>query len=144
MSKFFLQPISVPYTVGGGTSGTQPTFSGNPLFSGYYVKTGELVYFDVQVDFDNITGFGTGQYYVTLPFPAKYATMFRSGCLHHFENGDEIQYHISGHVNADSDELYLFTTDISGQRLYDFPFEQGVPATLTSADNFHVSGSYIC
>ena len=133
--------IEQEYTVEGGTAGTQPTFTGDPLFSGHFVVLGHTVFFDVRVDFDNITSFGTGQYYVTLPFASKYGTMFRSGCLHDNDTGRE--YHISGHVDAGDDELQLFTTDIAGQRLYDFAFEQDEPITLTTADSFHISGTYI-
>ena len=133
--------IEQTYTVGGGTAGTQPTFTGDPLFSGHYVILGHTIYFDVQVDFDNITSFGTGQYYVTLPFAAKYAKMFREGCLH--DNAPGREYHISGHVDAGSDELWLFTTDVLGNRIYDFPFTFEEPITLTTADNFHISGTYI-
>jgi hypothetical protein len=67
--------------------------------------------------------------------------MFRSGCLHDISTGRE--YHISGHVDAGSDELQLFTTDQSGNRLFDFAFAQGEPITLNVADNFHISGTYI-
>ena len=134
-------PTTQTYTVGGGTDGTQPTFTGAPLFLGHYIRVGDLVQFDVQVDFDNITSFGTGQYYVTLPFPCVEAVMIRGGCLHDANTG--VQYHISGHANKGSVNLTLFTTDISGQRLNDFPFEQGEPVTLTTADNFHIQGSYI-
>jgi hypothetical protein len=133
--------IEQEYTVEGGTAGTQPTFTGDPLFSGHYVILGNTVYFDVQVDFDNITSFGTGQYYVTLPFPSKYGVMFRGGCLHDDDAG--FQYDISGHVSPGSDEVQLFTTDLSGQHMRDYPFEQGEPITLTTADNFHISGTYI-
>jgi hypothetical protein len=133
--------IEQEYTVAGGTSGTQPTFDGDPLFSGHYVILGSTVYFDVQVDFDNITSFGTGQYYVSLPFASKYGAMFRGGCLH--DASETREYHISGHVDAGSNELQLFTTDLSGQRLYDFAFSQGEPVTLTTADNFHIAGTYI-
>lgn len=131
----------IPYTVQGGTSGTQPTFDGDPMFYGSYVHVGNLISFDTQVDFDNILDFGTGQYYVTLPFPAKFFTQMRGGCLHDDSTG--FQYQISGHVNADSDELQLFTTDISGQALRDYPFEQGEPVTLDTADNFHIAGTYV-
>jgi hypothetical protein len=58
----------VPFTVGGGTSGNQPTFSGSPLFSGSYILLDRLVHFRINVEMTNITNFGTGQYYVTLPF----------------------------------------------------------------------------
>ena len=131
------------YTVGGGTDGTQPTFDGDPLFSARYVRIGNLVHFEAQVDMDNITNFGTGQYYLTLPFPAAYAYMFREGCLHDDSTGRE--YHIGGHVDEGSSQIFLFTTDGAafGTRIFDAPFEQGEPVTLTTADNFHIAGSYI-
>ena len=134
-------PSTETYTVTGGTAGTQPTFSGDPLFTGHYVRAGDLVYFDVQVDFDNITSFGTGQYFVSMPFACLEAVMIRNGCLHDDDTGT--QYHISGHANKGTSTLQLFTTDVSGQRLNDFPFEQGEPVTLATSDNFHISGSFI-
>lgn len=146
MARFFdAQPFEVSYQVEGGTSGTQPTFDvgTEPLFNATYIKiSNKLVHFEIQVDMDNISGFGTGQYYMTLPFNAKYGYKFRDGCLH---DADPVRtYHISGHVNAGSNQLTLFTTDLSGQNLYDFPFSQGEPITLTRADNFHIAGTYIC
>ena len=129
------------FTVNGGTTGAQPTFNGTPLFSGSYIKNGPLIHFQVQVDMDNIASFGTGQYYVDLPFPAKYGYMFRNGCLHDISTNTE--YHISGHVYAGQSQMLLFTTDVQGSRLNDFKFSQGEPVTLSSADNFHISGTYI-
>lgn len=134
-------PTTETYAVNGGTAGTQPTFTGDPLFTGQYVRNGDLVHFEVQVDFDNITSFGTGQYFVTLPFPTAQPIMFRDGCLHDVNTGRE--YHISGHVAAGSSDVWLFTTDRQGNRIYDFPFEQGEPITLTTVDNFHIAGDYI-
>jgi hypothetical protein len=130
-----------PYVVQGGTSGTQPTFTGAPLFTASYIKYGTLVHFQIQVDMDNITNFGTGQYYLILPFESKYGYMFRCGCLHDFNTGRE--YHISGHVYPDSDVMELFTSDTQGNNLYDFPFTSTEPVTLNAADNFHIAGSYI-
>lgn len=134
-------PPTMTYTVGGGTAGTQPTFSGDPLFTGQYVRVGDFVHFQVQVDFDNITSFGTGQYYVTLPFACLEPVMVRGGCLHDANTG--IEYHISGHANKGTSTLELFTTDRQGNRIYDFPFEQGEPITLATSDNFHIAGTYI-
>jgi hypothetical protein len=134
--------IETEYAVQGGTAGTQPTFNGNPLFTAtYIIMSSNLVHFQIQVDMDNITSFGTGQYYMTLPFVSKYGYKFRDGCLHDANDGKT--YHISGHVYAGSDVITLYTTDISGQNLYDFPFAQGEPITLATADNFHVAGTYI-
>jgi len=126
------------FTVNGGTLGTQPTFDGAPLFSGSYVKNGPLVHFQIQVDMDNITNFGTGQYYVDLPFPAKYGYQVREGCLHDIST--DRQYAIGGHVFAGQSRLNLFFTDTNGQ---DQEFDHNSPITLAVADNFHVSGTYI-
>jgi hypothetical protein len=130
------------YTVQGGTSGTQPTFSGEPLFTGSYVLiSSELVHFQIQVDFDNITSFGTGQYYVSLPFPAKYGYKFREGCLHDISTGKD--YEIGGHVNAGSSTLELTSTDTQSGAVFDIDFTATAPVILTTADNFHIAGTYI-
>lgn len=131
--------VNTTYQPEGGTDGTQPTFSG-PAITGSFNRFGNMVHFTIRVDFNNVLTFGTGQYYLTLPYPAKVAYQFRDGCLHDISDG--IEYHISGHVNADDDVLNLFTTDRQGNRIYDFPFEQGEPITLTTADNFHIAGTY--
>ena len=131
----------VEYSVSGGTTGTQPVFDGDPLFTASYVKIGKLVNFQIQVDMDNITSFGTGQYYLTLPYKSKHSHMLRCGCLHDQSTGRE--YHISGHVNADSDQILLYTSDTQGNNLYDFPFTSTEPITLSELDNLHLSASYI-
>jgi hypothetical protein len=131
-------PANTAFTVNGGSLGTMPTFNGAPLFSGTYVKTGPLVHFQIQVDMDNITSFGTGQYYVDLPFDAKYAYQVREGCLH--DTSSDRQYAISGHVAAGQSRLNLFFTDSGGQ---DQEFDYNSPVLLTTADNFHIAGTYI-
>jgi hypothetical protein len=130
--------VDTEFQVAGGTLGTQPTFDGDPLFTGSYVKTGPMVHFRIDVDFDNITNFGTGQYYVDLPIPSKYNYKLRAGCLH--DIGGEDQFAISGHVEAGEQRLYLFWTNNNGQ---DEPFTSTAPVTLQTNDNFHVSGDYI-
>ena len=130
--------VDTEFEVAGGTLGTQPTFNGNPLFTGSYVKTGPMVHFRIDVDMDNITSFGTGQYYLDLPFPAKYNYLFRNACLHDISRPR--QYGLSGHVEAGESRMMLFYTSTSGE---DLPFAQQAPALLTVNDNFHISGDYI-
>jgi hypothetical protein len=131
-------PSEASFTVNGGTLGTQPTFDGAPLFSGTYVKTGQLVHFQIQVDMNNILTFGTGQYFIDLPFPAKYGYQFTSGCLHDISSGK--QYAIGGHVYAGQLQMALTFTNSAGQ---DDPFDYNSPVVLSTADNFHISGTYI-
>jgi hypothetical protein len=129
------------FSVNGGTTGTQPTFDGAPLFSGSYVKHGPLVHFRIDVDFDNITNFGTGQYYLDIPFPAKYNYEFTAGCLHDISTGRD--YIITGHVVAGENRLNLKAPSVAGQTTFTTPFTSTYPITLNSEDNFHVSGDYI-
>ena len=131
--------INVEYQPSGGTSGTQPTWTGTPI-TGSFNRFGNMVHFSILVDFDTITNFGTGQYYLTLPYPARVAYQFRDGCLHDVSAGTE--YFISGHVNAGSDILQLNTADKVASGVQDVDFTSTVPVTLTTADSFHIAGTY--
>lgn len=126
------------YVVTGGASTTQPTFNGAPLFYGSYVLMGEVVHFRVNVDMSNITSFGTGQYYIDLPFVSKYDYVMRDGHIHDQSSGDN--YGISGHVAGGSSRLFLFYTNSNGA---DVLFDYNSPITLTSSDHFHIGGTYI-
>ena len=131
-------PVEVIFSVNGGTTAAQPTFNGTPLFSGSYVRTGQIVHFQIQVDMDNISDFGTGKYYFDLPFAAKYGYQFKEGCLHDISSGK--QYAIGGHVAANTERLFLTFTNSAGQ---DELFDHNSPITLNAEDNFHIAGTYI-
>lgn len=134
-------PTDTAFTVAGGSLGTQPTFTGTPLFTGSYVLHGDVIDFQIQVDFDNITSFGSGQYYVDLPFASKYAYQFASGCLHDISTGRD--YPIFGHVTAGSSQMILKSIDSQGNSAFNVPFTATSPITLDVADNFHVAGTYV-
>lgn len=125
------------FTVNGGTLGTQPTFNGAPLFTGNYVKVGDLVAVEINVEMTNITSFGTGQYFLDLPFPTKQDTSF-SGVLH--DVSTNAYYSMTGVAEAGSDRVLLFYAGSNGQLA---PFEQGSPRTLQTVDHFSLHGTYI-
>ena len=131
--------VSTEYAVGGGTDGTQPTFSG-PVFSGSYTRFGNMIHFAYEVDFDNITSFGTGQYYMTLPYPSAHAYILRDGCLHDISSG--AQFHIAGHINAGESVIELYSSDKVASGVQDVAFTSTYPVTLSTADNFHIAGTY--
>ena len=135
-----LQGVSIPFEVLGGTTGTQPTFTGDPLFTGSYTRWGNMVHFQIDVDFDNITNFGTGQYYVDLPFIADFNYQFADGCLHDISASRD--YPIFGHVLAGEKRMYLKSIDSQGNTAYNVPFTATVPKPLATADNFHIAGTY--
>lgn len=123
---------------GGTLNGNQPTFSGNPKFYGIYTKVGDVISFSINVDFSNITNFGTGQYYMTIPFTAQHDLYFREGHLH--DASSDKGYGISAHVEAGTNRLKLFYTASNGQ---DELFTSAHPVVLTTSDNFHIQGTYI-
>jgi hypothetical protein len=131
--------INTSYQPEGGTSGTQPTFSG-PAISGTFNRFGNMVHFNIMVDFNNILTFGTGQYYLTLPFASRNEIKFADGCLHDVSASRD--YQIRGAVLAGSNVLKLSTTGVDGQKVYDSPFTFSDPVTLTTSDFFHIAGTY--
>lgn len=132
-------PSEVAYTPTLNTiSGTSPTFTGSPLVTGSYAKTGVLVYFRIEVELDNVTNFGTGQYYLTLPFTPGRDFVTRNGSLIRASNGT--RYELSGQALAESNMLRLYHADSSS---HDNPFDHDSPHVLTVNDTFQISGLYI-
>ena len=132
-----LSPIPVAFTPTGGGTGVEVT---GDAFFGRYTLIGNLCYFSYQVVFTNISNFGTGQYFMNLPFPTLKPLLTRNGCLHDTSTGN--QFHISGHAFEGTSRMDLFSSDKVGSSVQDVQFEQGSPITLTTADTFHIEGFY--
>lgn len=132
-----LAGVNVPYTVTGGALVTNITFTGTSPFSGSYTKAGNLCYFAIDIDMDNITSFGAGQYFVSLPFPSARTAQLSDGCLHDASLSE--QYSITGHVTSGQSQLRLSSVGLMGKQA---AFTGTVPVALATADNFHISGTY--
>jgi hypothetical protein len=129
--------INTSWTVEGGTiGGTPPVFPPDAII-GTFNRIGNLVHFTINVDFDDITNFGTGQYFVTLPYSALSDYLFSSGHLLDFSANKS--YIILGQVDADSDQMRLSYLGSNGQLE---SFEHNAPKTLTVDDHFDISGTY--
>lgn len=131
----------VPYATQFGTTGAgavQPTFSGTPLISSDYIIIGRVCHFDISVDFSNITSFGTGQYYLTLPFNSHGEYLLSDGCLHDASTGDE--YATMAHLSPGSNIMSLLSTLSNGKQA---PFNNSVPVNLAIQDRFHMAGTYV-
>jgi hypothetical protein len=134
---------SFPVVFGTLGGGTQPTFNGAPLATGSYVKAGQKVHFRISINFDNVTSFGTGQYYLDLPFPAKYSYEFTGGILRDSFVGRD--YPITGNIEfAGNSRMYLRTLKADEQFSYTAPFTSASPVGLaTDSHRFYISGDYI-
>jgi hypothetical protein len=61
--------------------------------------------------------------------------------LHDVSTGRD--YPIYGHVLAGFKRMELQSMDVSGQTVFQVDFTSTNPVALSTADNFHLSGSYI-
>lgn len=125
-----------PGVQGGTIGGTQPTFSG-PVFTATYTRFGDMIHFAYSVDFTNITSFGTGQYYMSLPYEARRPATFSGGALYDDSTGNI--YSILGIVDAGSTQMKLYYIKSNGETE---SFEHNKPITLTVDDTFDISGVY--
>jgi hypothetical protein len=129
-------PELMEFTVSGGALGTQPTFNGDPLFFGTVMRVGVLTHVEINVDMSNITNFGSGQYYLDLPYPTKIDTTF-NGVLH--DVSSNVYYTMTGICEAGEQRVLLYYTGSNGTLI---SFEQGSPRTLQTVDHFSLHGTY--
>ena len=129
--------INTVYIPGGGTTGgTQPVFNVEDLY-GSFNRYGNMVHFQVNIHFDNITSFGTGQYYITLPYPARKDYVMTAGQL--YDSSQNKYYLIMGEVDAGNTQLDLYYLGSSGQMEQ---FTSSSPKVLDNLDYFNISGTY--
>lgn len=121
-------------------SATGLSYTGNPV-EAFYVKIGNLVTVQLDVEFDNVSNFGSGQYSLTLPFASKYHTDVYGGSIHKVVNQGVDHYSIKGHL---SDGSTSFTIWAIGSNAADQPFNYNTPVNIDTDDKFHMSFSYIC
>lgn len=120
-------------------SATGLVFTGTPA-TGSYIKIGNLVTVQIDVLFTNVSNFGTGQYYLTLPFNSKYHTDVYAGSIHDTAATVD-HFSLKGHLSPSSTSISIWYIAGSSQ---DQPFHRNAPINLTTVDKFHMSFSYIC
>jgi hypothetical protein len=116
-------------------SGTGLAFTGNPTVSSYLL-VGTLCHFRIRVNCTTVTNFGTGQYFLTLPFAPKDDYVFRDGGIHGNANS-----HYALMADAEKDELQmsLWHPGPGGQ---DALMDHNSPHTMSTSDYFYISGTY--
>ena len=121
-------------------SGTGLAFTGTPA-TGFYIKIGNLVQVQIDVDFTNVTNFGSGQYSLTIPFASKYHTDVYGGSVHDVVNQGVDHYSLKGHLSDGSTTMTVWNIKSSAA---DEVFDNNSPFNLATTDKFHMSFSYIC
>lgn len=116
-------------------TGTGLAYTGTPAV-GSYVKIGNLVTFHIQVTLTNVSNFGTGQYFITLPFAPIGDYAFRDGGLHVAGN----HYTVMADAEAGTTSMDLWYVAGTGQ---DMPMNHNSPHTLTTTSKFYINGTYI-
>lgn len=129
-------------------TGTNSTY---PTYNSYYVKFGQLVSFNIQVNFTTVTDFGTGQFKVDLPFApmATAANHYSAWCwVDPSQPADELNGHIqlvADHVEGSQtmDLHWLLATTANPKPIIESLWSQGTPVTLTTASKLYINGTYI-
>jgi hypothetical protein len=130
------------------------TFTGSgatyPTYNSYYIKTGKLVSFVIEVSCTTVTNFGTGQYKLQLPFTPAVGFNHFSGWVWADPNIDPDTG--TGHtiLNCDTagvtnilDLHYLKQSGGANSPIREGLLVQGTPVTLTTISKIYVNGTYI-
>jgi len=130
------------------------TFTGSgatyPTYNSYYVKTGKLVSFVIEVFCTTVTNFGTGQYKLQLPFTPAVGYNHFSGWIWADPNIDPDTG--TGHtiLNCDTagvtnvlDLHYLKQSGGANSPIREGLLVQGTPVALTTISKIYVNGTYI-
>jgi hypothetical protein len=148
-------------TVSNGMVRYSPTFAATglaftgsgatyPTYNSYYVKSGSMVSFVIEVDLTTVTNFGTGQYKLQLPFTPAFGFNHFSGWA--WADPDVSPDTGTGHtiINADTagvtdvlDLHYLKSAGGANAPIREGLFLQGTPVTLTTISKIYVNGTYI-
>lgn len=120
-------------------SGTGLAYTGSPV-TGSYTRIGQLVHFWIKVSCSTVTNFGSGQYFLTLPFEPAEDYIFRDGGLHEGAN----HYSLAADAEGGSLDLEMYYPSKStGNQVVDAAFTATAPKTLATTDYFYVSGTYL-
>ena len=121
-----------------------------PTYNSYYVKNGKIVSFVIEVDLSTVTNFGTGQYYLELPFLPAVG-------YNHFTGWVQVDTAVNpdvpnGHVILNVDHAgittildlhYLKQAGGAHTPIIEGLFKQGIPVTLTTSSKIYINGTYI-
>jgi hypothetical protein len=144
--------VAVRYTSSFTATGLAFTGSGvtAPGYNSYYVKTGALVTFYIEISCATVTNFGTGQYALSLPFlPAQGGNHFQGWVWRDPAIPADDENHI--HLTADTvgvtetlDLHFLVLATPNPKPVVERKLSQGSPGyNLTTVSKLYVNGTYI-
>jgi len=130
-------------------TGTGETY---PTYNSYYVRYGQFVTFNIKIDLNTVTNFGTGQFKVDLPFapiPSAANHFSAWSWVDPSQPADELNGHkqlVADHIPGSQtlDMHWLKETTASPKPLIESILVQGTPVTFTTASKMYVNGTYIC
>ena len=107
--------------------------------TGNYNRVGNIIFFCINVEFNGYTNLGTGQYQITLPFPARQTFTSRGGTLHN-PNTDS-RYHIAA-ITDTTDSRTISKLYYSGSTT-DLAWKYNTPVSWAhNTTHFDLSGFY--
>lgn len=133
---------------------TGMTFTGSgvtyPTYNSYYVKSGLLVSFVIEIDFTTVTNFGTGQYKVELPFAPAFGYNHFAGWIWADPNippdtgtGHTILNADTSGITTVLDLHYLKSAGGANSPIREGIWTQDLPVPLTTISKAYINGTYI-
>jgi len=116
----------------------------NISYTGNYNRIGKMIFFCVNVKFNNLLALGTGQYQLTLPFSAKQTFTSRGGSLHN--PTIDARYHIAGIVDEFTDPsrtiMKFYYSGSTTDLMWKSTTPVGWAGGSSTTTHFDVSGFY--
>ena len=140
------------YSPSFSATGLSFTGSGNtfPTYNSYYIKSGLLVSFVIEVNFSTVTNFGTGQYKLQLPTVPAIGYNHFSGWVWADPNvspdvgtGHVILNCDTAGITSTLDLHYLKQSGGANSPIREGLFVQNTPVTLSTISKVYVNGTYI-
>jgi hypothetical protein len=101
-----------------------------------YIRNGNLVSFRIYVSLATVTNFGSGKYFLSLPFAPIQDYVFRDGGIHDLSTGNHYQMY------ADADPYGIVLALMYHSGSVDVPMDSNSPLRLEARDYFYLSGTY--
>jgi hypothetical protein len=112
-------------------------YTNNPVTYANYIKLGPMCFIRIRVDNTHVTGFGSGDYIITLPFPAVEHMGVFGGMYHDISTGK--RHMLMGQVEQGSNELSIYTLNNQVEMA---AMNYTTPVTQNAADYWHIEGWY--
>jgi hypothetical protein len=114
------------------------TAGGSNPTTAFYVRNGDLVFFQIKVALDSVEDFGTGAYQLLLPFIPTSNFVFRDAYILDVGSSDNKRKAVSAYAAPEDQWADLYYSNRSVDNLV----QKNQPVNLSQEDFIYISGTY--